>query len=84
MKLIIYIWDMGLCFFYRASSVIFVGDGIWTSYIPELYSLIIFRVIFNGLRPGSAAPLHLRISARDERKHACTDPLADTKTDAET
>ena len=40
--------------------------------------------IFNGLRPGSAAPTHLGISARDERKHACTDPFADTKTDADT
>ena len=41
-------------------------------------------VVFNGLQPGSAAPIGLRVSARGERKHACTDPFADTKIDADT
>ena len=43
------------------------------------------RHIFNGLRPGSAAPTHLRISARDERKHAiCRQTQTDTKRQRQT
>ena len=41
--------------------------------------------LFNGLRPGSAAPTHRRISARDERKHAiCRQTQTDTKTRRQT
>ena len=41
--------------------------------------------LFNGLRPGSAAPTHLRIAARDERKHAiCRQTQTDTKTRRQT
>ena len=32
-----------------------------------------------GVVPRSAAPTHLRISARDERKHTCTDPQRQTQ-----
>ena len=28
---------MGLCFFYRVSSLVFVGGGAWASHTPESY-----------------------------------------------
>ena len=60
--------------------------GYWICGIICVYTdIYIYMYIFNGLRPGSAAPTHLRISARDERKHAiCRQTQTDTKTRRQT